>query len=123
MSKNASRQMLMLFPFLVGFACPAAAAAEARVSEAYGRLPLHFEANRGQTHEDVRFLARGPGYSLYLTAGEAVLVLVRPTPQAKRDSRSTPERLGTQARETPVVVRMSLVGAAPKPLMSGLDEL
>src|SRR5207247_7788629 len=36
---------------------------------------------------------------------------------------STPQRLGTQARETPVVVRMSLVGAAPKPLMSGFDEL
>src|SRR5881396_1985062 len=123
MSKNASRQMLMLFPFLVGFACPAAAAAEARVSEAYGRLPLHFEANRGQTHEDVRFLARGPGYSLYLTAGEAVLVLARPGPDEKRLGRSTSERLNTRKLGTPVVVRMSLVGAAPKPLMSGLDEL
>src|SRR5207302_4140805 len=72
---------------------------------------LHFEANRGQTHEDVRFLARGAGYSLYLTAGEAVLVLTKPNSEA------------TQARGTPVVVRMSLVGAAPKPLVSGLDEL
>src|SRR5467141_1874615 len=112
MSKNASRRILVLFPFLVGFACPAAAAAEARVSDAYGRLPLHFEANRGQTHEDVRFLARGPGYSLYLTAGEAVLVLARPNPDAKRDAHSTPERLNTQAREAPVVVRLSLMGAA-----------
>src|SRR5437667_73833 len=75
MSGNASRGMLVLFPFLVGFACPATAAPEARVSETYGKLPLHFEANRGQTHEDVRFLARGAGYSLYLTAGEGVLVL------------------------------------------------
>src|SRR5436190_4883214 len=111
MSKNASRRMLVLFPLLVGFACPATAAAEARVSETYGKLPLHFEANQGQTHQDVRFLARGPGYSLYLTAGEAVLVLTKPNPDA------------TQARATPVVVRMSVVGAAPKPLVSGLDEL
>ena len=111
MSGNASRGMPVLFPFLVGFACPATAAREARVSETYGKLPLHFEANRGQTHEDVRFLARGAGYSLYLTAGEAVLVLTKPNPDA------------TQARATPVVVRMSLVGAAPKPLVSGLDEL
>src|SRR5437667_11742658 len=118
MFKNASRRMFVLFPSVVGFACPAAAAADARVSEAYGRLPLHFEANRGQTHEDVRFLARGPGYSLYLTAGEAVLVLARPNPHKKRDAHSAPERLNTQAREVPVVVRMSLVDAAPKPLMS-----
>src|SRR5438552_3467713 len=111
MSGNASRGMLVLFPFLVGFACPATAAPEARVSETYGKLPLHFEANQGQTHQDVRFLARGPGYSLYLTAGEAVLVLTKPNPDA------------TQARATPVVVRMSVVGAAPKPLVSGLDEL
>src|SRR3989475_1125296 len=123
MSKNTSRRMLVLFPLLVGFACPAAAATEARVSEAYGKLPLHFEANRGQTHEDVRFLARGPGYSLYLTAGEAVLVLTKPNPDTKRDAHSTPERLNTQARGTPVVVRMSLVGAAPKLPVSGLEEL
>src|SRR5439155_20702038 len=60
---------------------------------------------------------------LYLTAGEAVLVLTKPNPDAKRDLRSTPERRGTQPRGTPVVVRMSLLGAAPKPLVSGLDEL
>jgi hypothetical protein len=92
-------------------------------SETYGRLPLHFEANRGQTHEDVRFLARGSGYSLYLTAGEAVLVLTKPNADAKRELRSTSERLSTQVRATPVVVRMSLVDAAPTPLVSGLDEL
>src|SRR5438552_17170981 len=112
MSGNASRGMLVLFPFLVGFACPATAAPEARVSQSYGKLPLHFEANQGQTHQDVRFLARGSGYSLYLTAGEAVLVLTQPNPDAKRDLRSTPERLGTQARGATVVVRMRLVGAA-----------
>jgi len=112
-----------LLTFLTGLLLPVAAGAEARASETYGRLPLHFEANLGQTHQDVRFLARGPGYSLYLTAGEAVLILTKPNPDAKRDAHSTPERLSTQARGTPVVVRMSLVGAASKPLVSGLDEL
>src|SRR5437879_4504448 len=126
MSKSArvpSRRILVLRTFASAFALPFAAFAEARVSQSYGKLPLHFDANQGQTHQDVRFLARGAGYSLYLTAGEAVLVLTKPNPDAKRDLRSTPERLGTQARATPVVVRMSLVGAAPKPLVSGLDEL
>src|SRR4029077_14169139 len=64
----------LAFAFLTGFALPALAATDARVSETYGKLPLQFEANRGQAHKDVRFLSRGPGYSLYLTAGEAVLV-------------------------------------------------
>jgi beta-propeller repeat-containing protein len=106
---------LLLLTSLVGFACPVAAA-DARVSEAYGRLPLHFEANRGQTHEDVRFLSRGAGYSLYLTAGEAVLVLAQPNPKAKRDERM-------QAQGAPVMVRMSLEGSTSKPLVSGLEEL
>src|SRR6266850_4980842 len=119
-----SRNTFLLFTFFFfGFVLPQSAAAEARPSETYGRLQLHFEANRGQTHDEVRFLARGPGYSLYLTAGEAVLVLAKPNADAKRDAHATRERLGTQTRATPIVVRMSLVGAATKPLVSGLDEL
>src|SRR5258705_341719 len=101
-----SRRMLVLFPFLAGFFLPAAGATDARVSESYGKLPLHFEANRGQTDKDVRFLSRGRGYALYLTASEAVLVLAKPGADAKR-----------------VALRMSLVGAARKPVVTGLDEL
>src|SRR5882762_11143911 len=97
MSRHAlipSRRMLVLFPFLVGFALPATAVTDARVSENYGKLPLQFEANRGQTHKDVRFLSRGAGYSLYLTAGEAVLVLSEPDADATRDARGTQARPG-----------------------------
>ena len=99
----------LVFAFLAGFALPAAAATDARVSESYGKLPLQFEANRGRTHQDVRFLSRGDGYSLYLTSGEAVLVLSK-----KRDA---------QASAKSVALRMSLVGAARNPAVSGLDEL
>src|SRR5882724_5897934 len=108
-----SRRMLVLFPFLAGVVLPAAAATDARVSESYGKLPLHFEANRGQTDKDVHFLSRGAGYSLYLTAGEAVLVLAKSNADAKRDAQ-------TQVKS--VALRMSLVGAARKPVVSGLDE-
>jgi len=118
-----SRWMLVLFPLLTGFVFPAAAATSARVSESYGKLPLHFEANRGQTDKDVRFLSRGAGYSLYLTAGEAVLVLTKPNPDAKNDVRGTQARPDPKAPVKSVALRMSLVGAARKPLVSGLDEL
>lgn len=38
-------------------------------------LPLAFEANRGQTNPDVKFVARTAGYALFLTATDAVLKL------------------------------------------------
>jgi Beta-propeller repeat/Domain of unknown function DUF11 len=46
-----------------------------RIASAYGRLPLSFEANQGQSDSRVKFLARGSGYGLYLTGDEAVLAL------------------------------------------------
>ena len=39
----------------------------AAVQSEYGRLPLSFEANRGQTDGQVKFLSRGSGFSLFLT--------------------------------------------------------
>src|SRR5205814_1691542 len=50
-------------------------ATKARLSEAYGKLPLSFEANHGQTDPSVKFISRGQGYNLYLTGTEAVLQL------------------------------------------------
>jgi hypothetical protein len=47
-------------------------AADATVASGYGRLPLAFEQNRGQTDSQVKFLARGAGYALFLTPSEAV---------------------------------------------------
>src|SRR5260370_5570998 len=41
----------------------------------FARTPLTFEANQGQTDAQVQYLARGPGYTLFLTAAEAVLAL------------------------------------------------
>ena len=39
----------------------------------FARLPLTFEPNVGQTHADVKFLSRGAGYTLFLTAASAVV--------------------------------------------------
>jgi hypothetical protein len=80
----------------------------AEIRERYGQLPLHFEANRGQTDRAVRFLARGSGYTLFLTPEEAVLSL-------RRNSNMS----GTAGQKD--VVRLSLAGAAAAPAMFG-DE-
>src|SRR5713226_8461547 len=52
-------------------------AARQKVAEEYGKLPLSFEANNGQSDLNVRFLSRGPGYRLFLLPHEAVLMLQR----------------------------------------------
>ncbi|WP_420267127.1 hypothetical protein [Candidatus Magnetominusculus dajiuhuensis] len=39
----------------------------------YGKLPIAFEANEGQTDPTVKYLARGQGYTLFMTPGEFVL--------------------------------------------------
>src|SRR4029077_12907355 len=52
-------------------------AAKQKVAEEYGKLPLSFEANYGQTDPKVKFLSRGPGYKLFLLPHEAVLMLQR----------------------------------------------
>jgi hypothetical protein len=39
---------------------------------------VRFEANHGQTDSRVRYLARGPGYTLFLTDAETVLALAGP---------------------------------------------
>jgi len=40
---------------------------------AYDQLPLAFDANQGQTDSQVKYLARGRGYTLFLTSNKAVL--------------------------------------------------
>ncbi len=80
-----------------------------RAREAYGKLPLRFEANAGQTDAQVKFLSRGSGYNLYLTQAEAVLAL---------SYRSSKTDAGRQS-----VVRMKFAGANPEPQLEGADAL
>lgn len=47
----------------------------ARVGTRYGHLPLTFEANRGQSASQVKFLSRGKGYTAFLTTGGMVITL------------------------------------------------
>jgi hypothetical protein len=74
---------------LIGAAQAASPSREATTN--YGKLPLSFEANQGQTDAKVKYLAHGAGYSIFLSPGSATFSLERPDQAA--------------------VVRMDLVGA------------
>ena len=79
---------------------------ESAPQTAYGKLPLSFEPNHGQTAEQVKFLARGAGYTLFLTGPEAVMALSDASDKTKSST-----------------VRMNLVGANRDALASGLNQL
>jgi hypothetical protein len=98
--------------------------------EAYGKLPLSFEENQGQTAREVRYVSHGSGFELFLTPQEAVVAL-RPSDQldfsprhrfatlrALRDARRNAGPMGQMA-----VLRLQLEGANPRPEISGADLL
>src|SRR2546427_6820984 len=124
--------MILLLALAVASCAPAPAtrtsttipqATKQQVLVAYGKLPLIFEANQGQTDPQVKFLSRGSGYTLFLTPTEAVLALregasarnvVDGSPAAKRE-RGQPLQ-GT-------VLRMKLLGANPMSRVTGVEAL
>jgi hypothetical protein len=78
----------------------------------YGTLPLSFEENRGQTDARVKFLARGSGYGLFLTATDAVLEL-----------QGTSKQTINHGEAKSSVIRLALKNANPTPEVAGIDPL
>jgi len=104
-------------------AFPPGSATQPRLIESYGRLPLSFEINQGQTDPTVKFLSRGSGYSLFLTGNEAVLALKKPmtnsqSPMAEGVAEGFPRPRRDGAPFNAVVFRVaqrSLFNAASSP--------
>lgn len=87
---------------------PAATETEKQqIRSEYGKLPLSFEANHGQTDRQVKFLSRGHGYSLFLTPSEAVLRVQKAASPSEKAAQS--------------VVRMKLVGGNPQAASRGVE--
>ncbi len=106
-----------------GAASGAGPKAQAKIFETYGKLPLSFEANHGQTDSQVKFLSRGSGYTLFLTEDEAVFSL------RGGEAKGTISPAGNQLPSKAVaptgtaVLRMKLVSADHEAAVTGLDEL
>jgi len=86
----------------------------------YGKIPMRFERNQGQTSDNVKFLSRGRGYTVFLTLTEAVMALFESDESAKtansRHGRPAPEKMAT-------ALRMTLADANPAPQIDGVEEL
>jgi len=85
-------------------------AQNAPTAAGFGKLPLMFEPNVGQTDPRVRFIARGSNYGLFLTDQDVVLSLRRS------------QRVGESRKSGTSVVRMKLAGAHAAQV-SGTDAL
>src|SRR6266496_1419979 len=92
-------------------------AAQARVTESYGKLPLSFEANRGQMDSDVKFFSRGSGYGIFITPTEMVLSLGRGSRQETKGPETLKRNAGPNRPAAVVgrprrtsVLHMKLVG-------------
>ncbi len=95
--------------------------AQTRVSEAYGKLPLSFEANTGQTDSRVKFLSRGRGYTLFLTSTEAILNLSKGGESVKQSVLAAPFIENHKPEQASLQLRF--VGANPSPKITGLEQL
>ena len=82
-------------------------------------LPLFFEPNQGQTAPQVKFLAHGAGYGLFLTADEAVLEIQH---SAFSTQHSAPGSRSSRAASSSVI-RMRLEGANASARISGASPL
>ncbi len=98
--------------------------------KSYGKLPLRFELNRGQTDSQVKFLSRGSGYTLFLTPQEIVLSLQEGKSKVKRQKAKgeNQDDLAGSRTSNPEphfqsVLRMRLIGVSPAPTLRGLDAL
>ena len=110
---------------------PAVGAKESgRVRASLEALPLAFEANQGQTDPQVQYMARGNGYTVYLTPNETVFALqsmgqALTTPAARKGGlggshQSTqPATLANRA----AAIRMHLVGGNSQAQISAGNRL
>src|SRR5262245_37380366 len=116
-----------------------------------GKLPLSFEPNVGNTNPSVRFRARVPGGAIFFTPNEVVLSMVPPAPWSSptgqeiscargklplsKTSNTSPPNTsntpnpsrsgspGISTTSTGQAVRMSFIGAASAPSITGKDRL
>lgn len=87
----------------------------------YGKMPLLFEANEGQTDRQVKFVSRGPGYTLYLKEDGAVFSLkVRDEADLQASgmtSKFDRAKIDTRSDD----LKMIFAGANPQPNVTGND--
>jgi HYDIN/CFA65/VesB-like, Ig-like domain/Beta-propeller repeat/Cep192 domain 4 len=104
-----------------------AAGSRAREVVSFDRLPLGFEENKGQVNAQVRYLARGQGFTLFLTQDNAILQLVK-SQGADQPAGTSSSNLNGRVHSplsaaTAEVIRLKLLSASRHARISAVDRL
>jgi Beta-propeller repeat len=91
-------------------------------------LPLAFEANQGQLDPQVKYMARGDGYTVFLTPKDTVFAVrssshAAPAPAQGKFAGSARKTVRGADQQTTSAVFMKLVGANPQPQIVAGREL
>jgi len=116
----AALRSLIVTSLLGSCFSPGFSSAQTRVTSsenlnAYGKLPLTFEANIGQANPQVKFLTRSNGQVLFLSQRETILVLHESTPSAP--AWKGPARKNRHGRSS--VLRFRWVGGSAQANVQG----
>ncbi|MGH9769659.1 MAG: SBBP repeat-containing protein, partial [Blastocatellia bacterium] len=103
----------------------------AQINASYGRLPMSFEPNQGQADPQVKYLARGRGYQVFLTETEVVLRLQSAERNPRGDAINPPsaEQVNPQSstgngrNPQSTALRIKLDGALPAKQVTALNLL
>jgi Beta-propeller repeat len=105
-------------------------ATRTRINATYAALPLAFEANQGQVDPQVKYMARGNGYTLFLTGNDAVISLYSSEKNseqtvASRTNRRIRSQSGLQKTRTlsTSVMRMHVVNGNSQARVVATDQL
>ncbi len=100
--------------------------ASSSAKNTFGRLPLRFEKNQGQSDPQVQYIAKGAGYTLFLTSTEAVFRLNPPRSnplKARLVGRNRSRKFGVGLVKQAPLVRMRLSGANISPNIEAANML
>ena len=93
----------------------------ARILSSMASLPLAFEENQGQTDAQVKYMARGNGYTVFLTARDAVMALHSSSHPAKKSA--APSHTNQTGADRTAAIRLHLVGGNPHSTISASSQL
>jgi Beta-propeller repeat len=99
----------------------------AKVRASLETLPLAFEANQGQNDPQVKYMARGNGYAVFLTANDTVFALHSSSQAAatglSRDRGVTATTQRAAEKDRTAAIHMRLVGGNPQSQITAGSEL
>lgn len=103
-----------------------------RVQASLGAIPLAFEANQGQTDPQVKYMARGKGYTVFLTANDTVFALQSSAMDSSAKA-AAPHLNGKQpfgktrptpaAKDVTAAIRMRLMGGNAHAQITASNQL